>query len=252
VKALFATAVEDRVLRYNTAAVRLTVGVAPDSEFADDAPVKIITPEQLDALLVKLPQRWRLFFELLAEMGLRIGEAVELRWRDVDFGEMRLHVRRRFYRGRVAKPKGRKTRTLTLTPEMGRALWLLRAQARVGDDDLVFRSDKGDRIDQSNMMSRVLKPAAISAGIGEWVGFHTFRHSCATWLIVHERWSLEQVQVFLGHADYATTRKYYVHLVPEDLPARSSVRSYDGGEGGKEVAKRLAEIAETPGLSRWL
>jgi integrase len=84
-------------------------------------------------------------------------------------------------------------------------------------------------------MGRVLKPAAVEAGLGvwvigprgrrsdSWVGFHSFRHTCATMLIVNEGWSLEQVQVYLGHADYATTRKYYVHLVPKDLPERTSL-----------------------------
>jgi integrase len=108
-------------------------------------------------------------------------------------------------------------------------------------------SDKGGRIDQSNLMSRVLKPAAVKGGLGHWVkaghgrradtwvGFHTFRHSCATTLIVEEGWSLEQVQVFLGHSDYATTRRYYVHLTPKDLPMRRSVM------GGNRMATRATE-----------
>ena len=41
---------------------------------------------------------WRLFLTFLAQTGLRIGEAVELRWRDVDLGQGTVQVRRRFYR----------------------------------------------------------------------------------------------------------------------------------------------------------
>ena len=69
-----------------------------------------------------------------------------------------------------------------------------------------------------------------------WVGFHTFRHTCATMLITEEKWSLEQVQVYLGHADYATTRKYYVHLVPKDLPC-ADLRPHPGGwqQGGNRT-----------------
>ena len=37
--------------------------------------------------------------------GIRIGEAVELRWKDIDFGHKRLQVRRRLYHGKVAPPK---------------------------------------------------------------------------------------------------------------------------------------------------
>ena len=45
---------------------------------------------------------------------MRIGEAIELRWRDVDLGERIVHVRRRFHAGRVGSrfscPVGRQTR----------------------------------------------------------------------------------------------------------------------------------------------
>jgi integrase len=248
VKALFATAFEeDGLLRSNPAAIRLQVGAAADALVEDEEHVKALTGGELVALLGKLPERWRVFFALLAEMGLRIGEAVELRWSDINLGDRTLHVRRRFYRGRVARPKGRKTRRLRLTPEMSQALWALRKDTRAADDDLVFVSDKGRRIDESNLMSRVLKPAAVEVGLGSWVkgkrgrraetwvGFHSFRHTCATMLIVEEGWSLEQVQVFLGHSDYATTRKYYVHLIPEELPQRRTVL------GGNRVVTRAAE-----------
>lgn len=195
-------------------------------------------------MLAELPERWWFFFAFLAEMGLRRGEAIELRWKDVEVGTAevpalrpRLHVRRRFYRGRVARPNGGRTRRLTLTPQMADALRARRGDA--GDEDLVFTSERGSRIGAETLMSRVLKPAAVRAGLGEmveskrtrggtlarsWVGwFHTFRHTCTTRLIVDDGWSLPQVQVHLGHQDLATTSRYYLHLVPDDLPDRSRV-----------------------------
>jgi integrase len=85
-------------------------------------------------------------------------------------------------------------------------------------------------------MSRVLKPAAVRAGIGRWVetpkgrraetwvGFHTFRHTCATLKIREEGWSLEQVQVFLGHKSFQTTARYYMHLTSTDAPVPAPIR----------------------------
>ncbi|MDP9225268.1 MAG: site-specific integrase [Actinomycetota bacterium] len=139
-------------------------------------------------------------------------------------------------RGKVARPKGGKTRSLPLSVEMARALWTLRGSR--DDEELVFASETGQRIASSNVMRRVLKPAAVDAGLGEWVssrsarggrrasswvGFHTFRHTCATRLIRDDGWSLERLQVYLGHADSQTTRRFYVHLVPKDLMAPSSL-----------------------------
>jgi integrase len=85
----------------------------------------------------------------------------------------------------------------------------------------------GGYLNQSNVLNRVLKPAAIAAGV--WlsldtkgrttsgVGFHTFRHTCATMLFRHGL-NAKQVQMWLGHHSPAFTLETYVHLLPDDLP----------------------------------
>ena len=65
-------------------------------------------------------------------------------------------------------------------------------------------------------MARVLKPAAVRAGLGawvgkparaeSWVGFHTFRHTCAT-MLFRSGWNAVQVQKFLG---LKRSRIYYL------------------------------------------
>ena len=101
--------------------------------------------------------------------------------------------------------------------------------AAIDVDDLVFTGPRGARIDRSNLASRVLKPAAVRAGLGEWIetpkGYraeswihlHTFRHTAATRLF-RGGWNAVQVQRFLGHSDPGFTLRTYVHLLPEDLP----------------------------------
>jgi integrase len=253
VRAMFATAVEDTTIRWNpTAGVRVNVGaVVEDEDGEDGEEAKALTRVQLDALFGELPVLWLPFFEVLAEYGLRCGEAIELRGKDVEVADGDvigglLRVRRRFYRGRVAPPKAGSKRDLRL--EAGRA----RALRAIADDPdgLLFAAERGGRIQPSNLMSRVLKPAAVRAGIGEWVetekgeraetwvGFHTFRHTCATLKIVEEGWSLEQVQVFLGHKSWQTTARYYAHLRSTDAPVPAPIR---GVEGGQRVAKRRTE-----------
>jgi integrase len=215
VKALLATAAEDGLIRSNPAAgLRNLIPASPKT---DEEKVKALTEAELAKVLAQVPERWRLFFEFLAEAGLRIGEAVEVRYSDLDLGRGALHVRRSYYRGRVDLPKGRKTRRVRLSEEMTRKLWALRKETRAADDDLVFAGDSGGRVVQPNLMSRVLKPAAVRAGVGDWVGFHTFRHTCAT-VLFRSGWNAVQVQKFLGHADPGFTLRRYVHLLDEDLP----------------------------------
>jgi integrase len=232
VRALLATAAEEGLIRSNPAnGLRLSVAQPPLEEGAEEQ-VKALSEDELAGVLVAAPEEWRLFFTFLAQTGVRIGEAIELRWRDVDLGRRVLHVRRRCYRGRVGPPKSKYgRRQLRLTPALGSALWRLRGPA--GEDELVFTAELGGRIDQSNLMRRVLKPAAVEAGLGEWiedakarggrraetwVGFHTFRHTCAT-LLFRNGWNAVQVQRWLGHHAPSFTLDRYVHLLDGDVPA---------------------------------
>jgi integrase len=149
-------------------------------------------------------------------------------------------VRRRSYRGSVDLPKGRKTRRVRLTPEMSRRLWALRKETRAGDDDLVFTNESGRRIQQPNLMTRVLKSAAERAGVGDWVGFHTFRHTCAT-VLFRSGWNASQVQLFLGHSDAGFTLKRYLHLLPADLPEPTVLARVAAAEKDNKVITRPAE-----------
>jgi integrase len=127
VKALLATAHEEGLIRHNPAAgVRNLLPPLPHDEDEGEE-VKAMTEEELACVLAELPEqvgklRPRLFHRFLAETSLRFGEAIEARWLDLDLGEGWLHVPRRYYRGRVKLPKGRKKRHVRPTEGMTRAL----------------------------------------------------------------------------------------------------------------------------------
>src|SRR6266700_1511748 len=54
----------------------------------------VLTPEEITALLNKLPEPLRTACELDAFTGLRRGELLGLQWQDVDFEDLVIHVRR--------------------------------------------------------------------------------------------------------------------------------------------------------------
>jgi integrase len=58
-------------------------------------------------------------------------------------------------------------------------------------------------------------PAAQEAGV-PWIGFHTFRHTCASMLFDRGR-NAKQVQRWLGHHSPAYTLATYVHLLEDEL-----------------------------------
>ncbi|HLL86747.1 MAG TPA: site-specific integrase, partial [Thermoleophilaceae bacterium] len=145
--------------------------------------------------------------------GLRISEALGLDWSDLEFGEPpRLKVRRQFYRGTLKPLKssaGR--RTLPLSRDLSRKLWAAR---RAKGEGPMFSTRNGTRHADRNVR-RVLDAAAERAGVS-WVGFHSFRHTCAS-LLFESGKNIRQVSEWLGHTDPSFTLRTYVHLMDSGL-----------------------------------
>lgn len=82
-----------------------------------------------------------------------------------------MEAARQFYRGEVSEPKSKNgRRDVPLSTAMAQQLW----SQRGGDDELLFTSALGHRLDQSRVWKEVITPTSTSAGV-PWVGFHTFR-----------------------------------------------------------------------------
>jgi integrase len=247
-RAMLATAFEDGAIRSNPA-----VGVRISGRRGDEEEehAKALTPEELSSLLAELPEPWRLFFEFLAHTGLRVSEAIGLTWAD-GFGEQpRLRLRRQYCRGEWQRLKSSYSRRdVPLSTGMARKLWAIRRGRRATDP--VFTSSNGMLLREENLRRRVLQPAAERAGV-PWVGFHAFRHTCASLLFGGGR-NVKQVQEWLGHADPGFTMRTYIHLIDgrqegaDFLDEQVVVGNAWATEGpqtaAKEEALRVANLAQ--------
>jgi integrase len=191
-------------------------------------------------------RKWEVFFRLLAATGLRWSEVVELRWDDLDLtGNPKVQVRRAFPQ-KAAKPGPPKSRYSRRDVPLPVALAADLSDYRklgtesFGPDELVFTDTRGGHLRQENVRRRVLAPLAKAAGTEQEVGtlgFHTFRHTCATRLFAEGR-NAVQVQRFLGHHSRAFTLATYVHLLSEDLGG-----ALEEAQGGNRVATEATETA---------
>jgi integrase len=94
-------------------------------------------------------------FVVAAFTGLRMGELLALRWRDVDFAGQFLRVSGSYAGGLVTTPKSGRVRSVPLAPEPAQALARLGQRASfVGDDDLVFPNVVGEHLDGSALRRR--------------------------------------------------------------------------------------------------
>jgi integrase len=213
-KAILGSAVEHSHITINPAA-KVAALREPDREDA----VQVLQPAEIARLLHAAGSLWRTFYLVAVHTGLRRGELLALRWRDLDLEKRLLHVRRSLHRNRdgegyVVSEAPLKTRhsrrTVDLSPVVTEAL--LRHPA--GDDperDFVFRSQVGGPIDPDNV-DRAFKRYLTLAGLPE-IRFHDLRHTHASLLIaagVHPK----AIQARLGHASITTTLNTYGHLMP--------------------------------------
>jgi integrase len=240
VRTLFATAVEDGLIRSNPTS-RIRIPRSPADRTDDQEPAKALTEHELARLLDEVPREWRLFVEFLAHTGLRFSEAIGIRWSDIDVEGQRLRVRRRLYHG-VDAPKSRYgRRDIPLAPRMLDALQQQRRSSSYGDeDDPVFATRAGTPLDYACVYGRVFKPAARRAGV-PWAAFHTLRHTCAT-MLFRNGLNAKQVQMWLGHHSPAFTLAVYVHLLADDLPDPDFLDTLTGPERREEAAP--SEVAE--------
>jgi integrase len=80
---------------------------------------RFLTREELARLLNEVPPKWRALFELLGATGLRISEAIALRWSDLhlDASTPHLRISRAIVRGVVGAPKSRHGARLVPLPD---------------------------------------------------------------------------------------------------------------------------------------
>jgi len=163
---------------------------------------------------------------LLATTGVRIGEALGLRWGDLDADGGRVNIQRALQRqnGRglvFVEPKSAAARRVvhlarhtvdTLALHRKRQLEeRLAAGSAWHEGDLVFCREDGRPLENSTVRA-ILRRALRRAEL-PMVRTHDLRHTCATLLLargVHPR----VVQELLGHSSIMLTLGTYSHTTP--------------------------------------
>jgi integrase len=197
-----------------------------------------LTVEQFQALLKKLPEPFETLALCCATMGLRISEALGLRWGDIDWRGSRINVERGIVAQRVDATKTQGSRkTISVARELLERLrlWKQCSQFRA-DTDWVFASPiKIGRLPYSYAgVQRTLQSAANAAGIGK-LTTHAFRHSFRTWLNQTGA-PIATQQKLMRHSSIAMTMDTYGTTFDAELTAASS-----------KVAERVFAIGSTDG-----
>jgi integrase len=148
-----------------------------------------------------------------AMTGLRQGELLGLRWRDVDFGSRRVRVVSPFVRGEFADPKSYTSgRSVPMAARVADALEELRSSTPYprGGDLAFAHPETGRPLDRSKLTRRFA--GAISRAEVRKVTFHELRHTFGTRMAAAGV-PIRTIQQWMGHADMKTTQ-IYAHYSP--------------------------------------
>jgi excisionase family DNA binding protein len=168
----------------------------------------VLTAGQVNAIAERLEEPYATLVLFLAASGLRIGEAIAVKWSD--FAGNVMHVSRRIYDGEEGSLKSENSiRGLPIDPSL-----LLRMQA-LEKGEWIFCSRKGTPVNPGNALKRHVSPAAQEIGIALG-GWHDFRHTLTTTMRrngVHPK----VVSGILGHSKVALAMDVYDHADTEDF-----------------------------------
>jgi integrase len=160
-----------------------------------------------------------------AMTGLRQGELLGLRWRDVDLDARKVRVVSTFVRGEFVEPKSVGSgRSVPMAERVAIALAELRERSPYSHDrDLVFcHPESGHPLDRSKLIRR-FKQALERAEVHQ-ITFHELRHTFGTRMAAAGT-PLRTLQHWMGHSDSKTTQ-IYAHYQPSEQEADAVDRAF--------------------------
>ena len=191
---------------------------------------KIYTPEQVQRFLTLLddePLKYRTFFNLMIYSGFRRGEMLGLEWKDVDFENNIISVRRTSnYTGKKGVyTDTTKTRKSQRTLKFPQAIMDMLREYKAEQDEQALKC--GDKWVETDRLYVKWNGEPMQNGtpyfwLNEFCekhdlpfyGLHSFRHLFAS-LLVNQGVDIVTVSGALGHSTVSTTSNIYCHMLEE-------------------------------------
>ncbi len=195
----------------------------------------------------------------LLSTGCRRGEALALKWEDIDFGDARISIRRSVSRGRLGTPKSGKARSVVLSPALSSALSDLLDKRRreclkhgwASVPEFVFCSETGGLLNARNVGRSWdrLRRKAQAHGVRP-LRLHDARHTFASLAMAAGK-SVRWVSSQLGHASPELTLRVYAHAMREEETDLSfldfgGTKRHPGGTKRRAAAIMSKPVRTTP------
>ena len=164
--------------------------------------------------------------------GIRIGEACALCWKDVDFDNRTITIKKTSsiisfdgrYKEIITSPKTQTSnRIVDMTRTAYNMLKLIKQKNKghTNDNDRVFLSKNHIPASRRNI-SRCFEAIKERAGIDKFSGLHSLRHTFTT-MMMNTDMNIKEVSRIVGHAKTSTTYEIYTHITNDNRETTKAI-----------------------------
>lgn len=172
---------------------------------------------------------------LIAYTGLRISEALALKWSDYNENDKTLTISKNLvlvidrnknsetYMKKIYELQendGKTVNSIRQLPLCDRAieqLAIIKSKNKsVSENDFIFQTSTGKHPSQANMTRTLSSMLLRSGGKVEKCGLHALRHSYGSYLL-SKKVDLKTISVLLGHSDFRLTAQIYLDVTNQQL-----------------------------------
>ena len=154
---------------------------------------KVLSPDEVEILVSKSPARTAALIRFLADTGVRISEALNIKITDcrADNGRTKIRI----------LGKGKKERTVRISTDLYYSIYRI-----FGGDTWLFESKSGNQVHDRNAAKEIQRLGLKH--LHRHVTPHMFRHTFAT-NTIKRTGKRKAVSVYLGHSSTAITEDMY-------------------------------------------
>ena len=179
----------------------------------------VLTLPQVEELLLYLEEPTHTAVLVDVMTGLRVGELLALKWKDIDFEKFEISVTRSISLQHVGECKTEASRKpVPLDSRLAEALWRWRnLSVYPQPEDWVFANPHTNGVQPywpGTLNRWHLRPEVKAAGIEGRIGWHTFRRTYATLLKANGE-DVKTVQELLRHANSLVTMNLYAQAITD-------------------------------------
>jgi len=169
-----------------------------------------ITQDELESVLEKITHpAIKDIVQISFYMGLRLGEATFLKWKNISFYHNAITVGDESF-----STKSRKSRSVPMHPKIIEIVNRLKNGSRIKKENYLFGKN-GNQPYTRDYISKKFKKACKAAGMDKAIHYHSLRHSTGS-LLAQKGVSLYTIQKILGHSS-PTVSQIYAHMQIDTL-----------------------------------